>query len=559
MPEYRWLLPHALPPDPTLALGPYPPVIAQILFQRGVKSADEAQWWLEDATAPQHDPFTLPDMEQAVDRLLAAIRGREPVVVFGDFDADGITGTATLVEGLRLLGGVAQPYIPHRDEGYGLNIPTLEALAREGVRVVITVDTGTSAVVEIARARELGMSVIVMDHHAIPPQLPAAAAIVNPHRLDARYPFPDLSGVGVALKLLQALEQVIGRPVSEAFYDLAAIGTVADLAPLRDENRWIVQQGLAAIREGKRMGLRALLNRAGLPASQIQSEDLGFVIAPRINAMGRLEHAMSSYQLLTTVDETEAAALAEQLESTNRTRQQLTREMVALAQTALEDQPEDAPVLVVSSAEYPAGIIGLVASRLAEERFRPAIAITEGPDYSRGSARSIPGVSIVGLLTQCRDLFERYGGHPQAAGFTIRTGRIPELRERLTALAEIALYEAPHEPALSIDAVTPLRAIPGETMRLLSRLGPYGAGHPEPLFMSAKLEVRDTRVFGNGGAHLELKLAENRTMWKAVGFGMGDRAVRAGEVLDVAYSMGLDRFDGNGLLQLRIKDFRPTE
>lgn len=557
MPAYRWELTPRITDEAKAAMGDLDPMVAQLLFARGITDRVGALSFLTRGEGPTYDPFQLPDMQAAVDRLIVAIKDHEPVVVYGDFDADGITGTALLVQGLRRLGATVAPYIPHRDsEGYGINTDALDKLRAQDARVVVSVDTGTSAVEEIAHAEFLGLDTIVLDHHAIPPVLPNAIAVVNPHRAESRYPFTGLAGVGVGFKLLQAMHLATGRSPEEAeeFLDLAAIGTVADLAPLTHENRWIVQQGLAAINGGNRLGLKALARAAGL--TNVDASDLGFMLAPRINAMGRLDHALRSYELLCCDEGTAASNLADVLEATNTERKRVTQEAVEQARAAAD--PEDGPVVIVSGP-YPAGIIGLVASKLAEERYRPAVVMEEGPDTSRGSCRSIPEVSIVAALQECRDLFERYGGHPAAAGFTIRTNRIPELRQRLAAAVERQLQGARPVPALRVDAVTPLRAFPGPLIGEIDKLAPFGQANSEPVFVTRNLTVAEKRTVGAGGDHLKLTVKEQGFNWLAMGFGMGSRLAEIPERIDLAYTVGLDRFTGGMTFQLRVKDWRPAK
>jgi len=558
MPAYRWEIAPPATAEQRAALGEFHPLIAQLLVNRGLIDRVQALSFLTRGEGPTYDPFQLPDMELAVDRVLRAIKQQEPVVVYGDFDADGITGAALLVQGLRAAGAVVAPYIPHREsEGYGINTAALTKLRSGGTGVVISVDTGTSAVEEIAHGDDLGLDMIVLDHHAIPPVLPRAVAVVNPHRAESRYPFTGLAGVGVGFKLLQALHIATGRAPeeAEAYLDLAAIGTVADLAPLTNENRWIVQQGLAAMNAGERLGLKALARAAKLEPGAISAGDLGFMVAPRLNAMGRLDHAIHSYQLLCSQDGAEASALADMLEVTNKERQRVTKDAVEAARAAAD--PNDGPVVLVAGP-YPAGIIGLVASRLAEDRYRPAVVVEQGEQWSRGSCRSIPGVSIVDALQQCSDLFERYGGHPAAAGFTIATSKLPELRERLADAVERTLQGARPTPALRIDAETTLRTFPGPVMGEMAKLAPFGQGNAEPVFVSRSLTVAQKRTIGATGDHLELRLKENGVTWRAMGFGMGRRINEVPDRLDLAYTIGVDRFGGNAFLQLRLRDWRPA-
>ena len=559
MTEYQWQVRPVAPPEALSAFGTLHRVAGQLLYNRSIYTIEQARSFVNRDGRPWPDPFLLPDMQRAVETVVATARNSQRVVVYGDFDADGITGTALLVLGLRAVGINVEPYIPHRErEGYGLNVAALETLQRAGARLIISVDTGTSALEEITHAVGIGLNVIALDHHSIPPQLPPAAAVVNPHRAESAYPFRGLSGVGVAFKFLQALYTTLGKGTEglEANLDLAAIGTVADISPLYDENRWIVQQGLEVLNRAPRLGLLALMQRAGMELGMLDATDLGFMIAPRLNAMGRLEHAAASYQLLCTEDPNEASALAEQLETTNHARRELTQATLAQARADVAAQRSEAPVLIVGGEGYAAGIIGLVASKLAEEWYRPAVVLEQGPEFSRGSCRSIPGFSIVDALRACSDLFVRFGGHPAAAGFTIATARIPELRERLGAVCATQLTAEHLLPVLSIDAEARPNELQGQPASLIKRLRPYGTDNPEPLFLSRGLRVAGVRGLGATGAHLEVKLGDGDTTWRAMGFGMGDRIAGIGKRLDVVYALSENRWRGNSSLQLRLKAFR---
>lgn len=537
------------------------PLLAQLLVNRGIIEPVDAQTFLRTDSPLLHDPFLMPEMDRAVRRVQRAIAEREPIAVYGDFDADGITATALLVTGLRRLGAVAQPYIPHRDAGYGLNRPALETLYAEGARLVITVDTGTSAPDEIAHARSIGLDLIVTDHHSIPPDLPQAVAILNPHRKDVAqpYPFPDLTGVGVAFKLLQGVASALDQDLDiDDYLDLVAIGTVADVGLLKDENRFLVGRGLSLLNSPRRAGIRALLQRAGLKAGGLTTRDIGFMIAPRLNAAGRLDHAMLSYRLLTTDNREEAFSLADTLETLNQERRHRTEEAVALAQNLVGEAPT-APILVVADASFAAGIVGLVAGRLAERWYRPAIALEVGEEFSRASARSIPDFNIVAAVGKCADLLERWGGHPAAAGFSIRTERLPELRERLLVIAAQQLAGVALVPTLDIDAAVTPDALPGTAMQALEGLAPHGMGNPEPLLLAYGLRVVDARPIGGEGKHLQITLRDRRAVWRAIGFDLGQQMDSLAARVDVVYTLEADGFSGKGALRLNVKDFRPSE
>jgi single-stranded-DNA-specific exonuclease len=506
-------------------------------------------------------------MDRAVSHVREAIRAGVPIVVYGDFDADGITATALLVLTLRSLGGETYPYIPHRvDEGYGLNRPALTELARKGARLVITVDCGIRSPEEVAHARRLGMDVIITDHHTLGPRVPEAVAVLNPRRPDCPYPYEHLTGVGLAYKLAQALLRA-NRQVplagsapleEEDLLDLVALGTVADLAPLTGENRALVIRGLERLNTAPRPGLDALMRLTGVHQGQVSATTIGYVLAPRLNAAGRIAHAKIAYQLLTAQYPGEAEHLARQLDELNRQRQQLTAEALEKARAAVLAEGIDRPLLFVADPSFPPGVVGLVASRLAEEFYRPAVVVEQGVEESRGSARSIPEFHITQALDRCTDLLLRYGGHRAAAGFTVRTADLPELKARLTDLAEEALRDVDLTPTLEVDAEVPLREMNGQVWKALQDLRPFGEGNPEPLFASRHVRVRHQRAVGSDGAHLKLLLSDGNTVWDGIAFRQGDWADHLPDYVDIAYHLQVNEFRGERRLQLNIQDVRPV-
>ncbi|GBD14629.1 Single-stranded-DNA-specific exonuclease RecJ [bacterium HR25] len=553
----RWQL-RPPPPPNALAESPYPPLIRQLLWHRGVASVAEAERFFAQ-TPTEHDPFLLPEIGRALACLRRAILEGEAVAVFGDFDVDGVTAAALLTETLRDLGATAVPYIPDRfSEGYGLNIPALQMLAEAGVRTLVAVDCGTTALAEVAEARRLGMEVVVLDHHTVLDSLPGAVATVNPKRSDSRYPQPELASVGLAYKLAAALYDSLARPFPDHIYlDLVALGTVTDLVPLVDENRWLLQRGLRALRRTERPGLRALIEESGLAGREVDVWAIGWVLGPRLNAAGRLAHARQALELLLTRDEGEARRLALELCRLNQERQRQTEAALALAQEMVASEGP-APLIFVGHPDIPAGIVGLVASRLAEEHYRPAIVCEVGPQFSRGSGRSIPEFDIVAALRSCGDLFVKYGGHRQAAGFTARSERLDEIRDLLRERAARELAGVELVPLLEIDLPLPLRSLRGELVRWLERFHPFGPGNPEPAFLARGVSVVDVRPAGDGGRHLRLKLRDGPVVWPGTAFGLGDAPLRPGETVDVVYSLARDRAR-EGLLELRIKDIAPAE
>jgi len=555
-----------------LARSSFPPLIRRLLAQRGVGNEQEAARFLFLEPWPQADPLLLPGLEPAVERLAQAVAQGETVAVFGDFDVDGITAAAVLTEALDELGATALPYIPDRfREGYGLNVSAIADLAARGAGLLVAADCGTSSVVEVAEANRLGMDVLVLDHHAIPAELPASLALVNPKLGGEGNPHADLAAVGVAYQTVAALYRAMGRPwAGERFLDLVAIGTVGDMVPLLGENRHLVRLGLAALRKAERPGLRALMaTTAGLRPEAVDVEAIAYGLAPRLNAAGRLAHAEASLRLLLTTDGAEAEQLAAQLNALNQERQRQTEQALALAAglLAAEDPDASRPLTFIAHPEIPQGIAGLVASRLVDERYRPAVVCQTGEGESRGSCRSIPEFDIVAALRRHEKLLVRFGGHRMAAGFTVANEDLPALKQALLEHADEALAGVELSPALDIDAEVPLARLRGEEIRWLGSFAPHGQGNPEPTFLSRGALVAEARTIGNDGRHLRLKLKDGPVTWPAVAFDFGDTAIERGQRVDVVYSLAVDRLGGPSAdgarsgqaLELRVKDLAPTE
>jgi single-stranded-DNA-specific exonuclease len=554
-PRRRWLVrpPAVAPMD-----NPFPPLIRHLLYHRGVRSEDEAARFLFLEPWAEHDPSVLPGVEQAVERLSVAITGGEVIAVFGDFDVDGVTAAALLTEALGELGARVITYIPNRfSEGYGLNVGAITSLRERGASLLLAADCGTSSVEEVEHARRLGMDVIILDHHTIPPELPPAVALVNPKLLPEAgqgSPLGELASVGVTYKAMDALYQALGRAWQpQRFLDLVAIGTVADLAPLRGENRYLVKEGLAAIARAERPGLRALMAAAGLRPEGVDSEAIAYALGPRLNAAGRLAHAELSLRLLLTQDEGEADEVARRLNALNQERRGQTEQALATAAELLTGEDAQAPLVFIGHPDISEGIVGLVASKLVDERYRPAIVYQRGESESRGSCRSIPEFDIMGALSRRANLLVRYGGHPRAAGFTVANASLGALKEGLLEQAARELAGVELSPPLAIDAELPLGRLRGEDIRWLQYFQPYGQGNPEPTFLSRGVSVAEVRLLGNNGQHLRLKLKDGPVTWPAIAFGMGERAVEAGQRVDVVYSLASDR-RGDDTLELRIKD-----
>jgi single-stranded-DNA-specific exonuclease len=498
-------------------------------------------------------------MHQAVARVYRALLSGESIAVYGDFDTDGITATALLVQGLSCLKVKAVPYIPHRlTEGYGLKIAALENLYRQGITLVISVDCGITALAQVKRAKRLGLDIIITDHHTPPEEVPPAMAVIDPKLPGSNYPYPDLAGVGVALKLLQAFFQGLGKEkqLSELI-DLVALGTVADMVPLLGENRYLVKQGLELLRASPRLGIKQIMAQSGLNSQRLDTDCISWILAPRLNAAGRLEHAMASYKLLMTDSPHEARALATWLEKKNAERQSLTNKALTTARQRVLARGIQ-PVLIAGDSSFPGGVCGLVASRLAEEFYRPAVVIRVGEQFSGGSCRSIPEFNIIEALTQCRSLFTQFGGHAQAAGFTLPTKNLPRLEHALMELATAQLGGLDLRPRIDIDAEVNLSNLARDIFPQIQKLAPFGQGNPQPTFLSRRVEVLDYRTMGDNGEHLRLKVKQGGTVWNGVAFGLGNYLTEISPFLDIVYNLEVDLWGGGERLRLNILDFAPN-
>jgi single-stranded-DNA-specific exonuclease len=560
----RWDLRPPAPSEFLKAMRGRPPLIATLLYQRELRDTSAIDAFLSpDYKSGFHDPFLLKGMDVAARRVAHAIAEGEPIAVYGDFDTDGVTAVTLLVQAIGAMGGDIRPYIPHRlNEGYGLNTEAIDRLIAEGVRLLITVDCGISNVQEVAHARDAGLDVIVTDHHTPPAELPNALALINPKQPDCPYPFKQLVGVGIAYKLVQALVRLrVAMPLrGRDLLDVVALGTVADMGPLTGENRLLVRAGLESINSTQRPGLKALIVAAGLRQGKITSSDIGFMLGPRLNAAGRLDSAIQAYKLLLADDNTAAQQLAAELNATNRARQEQTKEIQQLARAQIQELGKDANrIVILDSAEYPPGLVGLVAARLVDELARPVLLLQRGDETSRGSARSVPGFNMIEALTACDDLFVRYGGHSAAAGFTIANEHLPELEQRLLRYAEERLPEQP-DPVLTIDAETPLSALNWELFEQLETLEPFGQANPQPVLMSRRVRVIGAWPRGADSQHLKLRLDDGQggPAFDAIAFRLGEmsRYFLQPRQIDIAYTLEANEWNGKRTLQLNVKDFR---
>ncbi|MBI5947849.1 MAG: single-stranded-DNA-specific exonuclease RecJ [Chloroflexi bacterium] len=532
----------------------FPPIVATVLAARGITTRAQADLFYKPQLADDHDPLQLPGMHEAIERVRRAIADRETIALYGDFDVDGVTSVAVLYLGLRPLGAVTVNYIPDRfEEGYGLNVGAVAKLRKGGAGLLVTADCGISSVAEVAYSNELGMDVIILDHHTVPEEMPAAVAAVNPKRPDSPYPFDELAAVGVAYRFLQVLYESYGRKLPEdEFLDLVALGTVVDVAPLADENRQIVTEGLKRMQGGLRPGLEELARVAGTPAERFNAETLGFALGPRMNAAGRMAHANIALDLLLAESPLTARPLAEQLDALNRQRQQQTEEMMAIAEELCG--AADDPLIMVGAPEFHPGIVGIVAARLAERRHRPAIVYTEGTEESRASARSIPDFDIVGAIRKEKTLLLRHGGHRAAAGFTVATKDVALLRERLVNHAAETLAGEALRPVIDIDAEAPLATLSGLEIKGLMRFEPCGQGNRKPVLLSRGVRLMNSRAVGSDGSHLKVTVKDGMATWPAIAFRQAE-AELADEV-DIVYS--LSREWRSERVELEILDIAPS-
>jgi len=531
---------------------------ASLLVARGITTADEASSWMTHQMP--HDPYLIPDMEEAVARLNRAVTNREPICFYGDYDVDGMTATSVYLSFFGSLGANVRAYVPHRQrEGYGLNLGAVQRLHDDGVSLLVTSDCGTTSHREVALAKQLGMDVIVTDHHQTDEEMPPAVAVMNPHRAGSRYPFLGLCSAALAYKVVQAYQQRHGQsgiPL-ESFLDLVALATVADVVPLHDENRGFVIEGLAQLSRGARCGIRALKLVAGV-TRDCTAESIAFKLAPRLNAAGRLDHAMLGVQLLTTESPVEAQRLADRLEQLNRERQKIEAEMMSEAITTVNER-ELPSALVVASRRWHVGVVGILAARLVERFHRPAIALAiDEKGVAKGSARTTGGFDLYQGLAACRDLVEAFGGHPSAAGVTVRESRLDEFRERFTGVVANWATGTETVPTLHVDAEVQLSEVTTKLIREIGALHPFGAGNPEPTFAVKGLEVMDSRTVGE--KHLKMTVRQGRSMpFDSIGFGMKslvDRGIPDRTPVDLAFIPELNHWNGYDRIQLRIRDVR---
>lgn len=542
------------------------PTTANILVNRGIKDKEEADVFLRASLDDLVEPFLMDGMERVVGRVIKAIRSREKILIYGDYDADGITATSLLLLFLKRLGAEVDFYIPGRqEEGYGMSMAALDRISGAGTGLIITVDCGISSVAEVDAARSMGMDVIITDHHEPPEELPRSYATLNPCLKDSSYPFTGLAGVGVAMKLAQGvLAGLDGKdragpgidPSLMEYLDLVAFGTIADVVPLRGENRILVRHGLKLLRDSDRAGILKLKDVAMIKSGRFSAGTVGFQMAPRLNASGRLGRAELGVVLLTTSDAGEAAVIAGQLDELNRRRQKIEGEILDEARAGLlAGGLETSHTIVLCSDRWHQGVIGIVASKLVEEFFRPTVLIAMKNGVGKGSARSIPAFHLYEGLERCGDLLEGFGGHKFAAGLSITEKNLERFKSRFDSIVSRSLVPDDFIPYLRIDDSLDLADLDWKLYGELGELAPFGAGNPEPVLQSSGLEVKYPKIVGRN--HVKMKFRQDGCVMGAIGFNMGDiyQSLAMDRVyVDAAFSLEMNEWQGEKTLQLNVKD-----
>ncbi len=534
------------------------PAVAQLLVNRNVRTVDEARDFLHGDFKSLHDPFLLKDMDKAIARLETARQAGEKVMIFGDYDVDGVTSSAILTCALKKFGLEVINHIPHRlHDGYGLNHTIAKVAREEGVTLLVSVDCGISAIEEVETLREEGIDVIVVDHHEpLADKLPNAVAVIDPKRKDCLYPFGSLAAVALAFKLSQAL---LG-PSHREHLDLVALGTIADVVPLYGENRIFVREGLACIEKTKNFGLAALIKASRINGKKITPRHVGFILGPRINAMGRIDSAEKSLRLLLSQDEKEASEIAELLESHNRKRQTTQSAMIeeALRKVEQEINFKTDRVIVLSAQGWHRGVVGIVASRIMDTFYRPAIVLSLEEGIAVGSARSIDGFHLFDALVRCGHLLENFGGHDHAAGLTVKEENLEAFKKEINVIAQETIKDEDLVPSLSVDCEIPVSQVNMSLVKIVNRLEPFGEGNPEPLFCSKALIVKSPAVVLSRDT-LKFWVADSQgNVFSAVGFGMGQYQplLQQGKSIDIVYKISIDDWNKEPRVQLELKDIK---
>lgn len=530
-------------------------LLASILVNRNIEE-DKIEAFLNPTRKSFHDPFLMPDMKKAVDRILKAMQNKEKIIIYGDYDVDGITSITVLKSFLEDRGVHVDSYIPNRlEEGYGLNKPAIEKIAENKYQLMITVDCGISGIEEIEYANSLGIETIVTDHHEVGDSLPNAIAIVDAKRKDNEYPCRDLAGVGVVFKLIQAIGIKLGLEEKEylKYLDIVCIGTISDIVPLVDENRAIAKLGLLLVRQTKNLGLQSLLMSSGY--KNIDSTTISFGVAPRINACGRMGHADEALNLFLSKDIYEVNELTKKLNEYNKIRQETEKNIYEDAVNQIEQNKlNEKNAIIVSGENWHHGVIGIVSSKITDLYFKPSILLCNEGEFSKGSGRSIPGFDLHQALMQCQDTIDRFGGHAMAIGITIKTDKFQEFAEEFENVAKEAKIDE-IIPIINIDAKIELNEINKEMVESLKLLEPYGEGNKMPIFAFRNLKIDSIRALSEG-KHIKLTLKDNNNIINAIGFNLGKIAedYRIGDKIDVVGTLEINSFNGVDSLQINIKD-----
>lgn len=566
----QWQIKPAAPSDFFNQFPEIDRLVLQLLWNRDLKTKEEIEYFLEPLYDQQIlDPFLFKDMTKAVERIFRAIHNQEKVLVYGDYDADGVCATAIMHETLKSLGLEVEIYIPFREtEGYGLNQKISEQLADQGYDLLITVDCGISNQAEIAFLNKKGVEIIIVDHHQAPSELPSALAILNPALTDSGYPFGKLCGAGVAFKLVQAIiikqnekDQPLKLPTGfdKWLLDLVAIATIGDICPLIKENRILTKYGLLVLRQTKHLGLKKLIQAIN-SQNEIDSQYVGWRLAPRLNAAGRIDHASISFKLLTAGSEIEAERLVELLEKNNKLRQQLTDRILQEA-TAQLGEIDRQKILIAVGQNWPPGVVGLIAGRLSDRHHRPTLIIGQEGDKYVGSGRSIERFDITQALAQCREFLARFGGHSQACGFTVLgKENFKNFEEKIKQLAEARLKIEDLAPVLEAEAVVKLKEANWDLWEGIKQFAPFGEGNGEPVFAAFNLRIEQLQTVGSEGQHLKLSVGEegNNKIYKLIGFSLSEqwRELKIGDKIDIVFELGVNEWNGNRELQFKIVDLK---
>jgi len=560
--EKKWQVKPVIPGDIADEFKDFNPLTRQVLFNRGIITIDAAVSYLSAARPEITDPFLLKGMREAVARIQQAVSTNQKIAIYGDYDVDGVTATVLLVECIHSIGGAAREYIPNRfEEGYGVNCDALSELRRMGVDLVITVDCGARSPGEAAHAREIGLDLIITDHHQPGEVLPEAVALINPKQAGDNYPDKELAGVGLAYKLAEALSSIYPGIRLDEYLDLVALGTVADMAILSGENRHLVRRGLDRIRGRYRQGIASLAGAAGLDLSGTTAQNIGFILGPRLNAAGRLESALDAYRLLISQEVNETGLLSQKLNQRNQERREIMQQMQEEAARLAYERRPDPWVLFAYSPDFNEGVVGLAASRLVDRYYRPAIIGSIKGDTTRFSCRSIPELHITHALDQLTDLFIRHGGHAAAAGLTIQTERISEFIDRMEQVVEREIGDLLLEPLLEMDMCLSLADIrPQEYFGLVEKLEPTGNGNPDVLLMSRHVKCCRAAQIGKDKNTLKLTVMQGGVTYDAVAFQQGYKLSELGDFIDLAYTVNLDHYLGvdRPRVQLMVRDIKPS-